>query len=100
MKIGSQDRSTESSINKEIQTEPIVEESKGSGSNVFEGGTQEHPVMLDDEELDPHETVSDDEDLTADPVESLNLIEDDKYFFGTVFEKVEEFDHHLDDPNP
>ena len=25
--------------------------------------------------------------------------EEDKYFFGTMFEKVEEFDHHLDEPN-
>jgi len=55
---------------------------------------------LDDEELDPHDAVSEDEDLAPDIVEAPNPIDDDKYFFGTAFEKVEEFDNHLDDPNP
>jgi SNF2 family DNA or RNA helicase len=63
-------------------------------------GTKDNPFLLDDDDLfNPHGAVSDEdeEDITeADPP----AVDDDKFFYGTAFEKVEEFDHHLDESNP
>lgn len=55
---------------------------------------------MNDEDLDPHDAISDDEDIALEPIEPPNPIYDDKYFFGTAFEKVDEFDNCFDDPNP
>lgn len=64
-------------------------------------GSKENPFLLDDDLYNPHDAVSDEEDADdmteTEPPRPAN---DDKFFFGTAFEKVEEFDHHLDDPNP
>ena len=85
--------------------EPVLEEvpqpePPGPGPNGFEGGTQANLFTLDDEDLDPYNAISDDEDIAPELVELPNPIDDDKYFFGTAFEKGDEFDSHLDDPNP
>ena len=103
MKIG--ELSDESQISIAVQTEPVLEdipqsEPPGPGPNEFGGGTQANPFILDDEDLDPHGAISNDEDVAPEPVEPLNPIDDDKYFFGTTFEKTDEFDHHIDEPNP
>jgi hypothetical protein len=63
-------------------------------------GTKENPLNIDDdEEFNPHGAVSDDEPFNTEK-SALQPSEEDKFFFGSVFEKVEEFDRHLDDPNP
>ena len=103
MKIG--EHSDKPQISKAVQTEPVLEEvpqpePPGPGPNTSEWGTQANPFILDDEDLDPHDAISDDEDIAPGPVELPNPIDDDKYFFGTEFEKVDEFDSHLDEPNP
>lgn len=103
MKIGEQ--SEEPQISKAVQTEPVLEEVPRPeppfpGPNGFEGGTLANPFTVEDEDLDPHDAISDDEDNAPELVEPPNPIDDDKYFFGTAFEKADEFDNHLDDPNP
>lgn len=58
-------------------------------------GTKENPLSLDDDDdpLDDHGAVSGDEETEPVP-------DDDKFLFEMAFEKVDEFDHHLDEPNP
>jgi len=56
--------------------------------------------MVDElEEFDTHGAISGDEMDDVDE-EEASRVDDDKFFFGTAFEKVEEFDHYLDQPNP
>lgn len=61
-------------------------------------GTKANPLSVDDDDdsLDDHGAISEDEDTEPEPP----VPDDDKFFFGTAFEKLEEFDHHLDEPNP
>jgi len=97
LKIG--ERSNEQqTFCKAVQTEPILEEPPQPES--LRCGSQENPFILGDEDLDPHDAISEDEDIALEPIESPNPIDDDKYFLGTAFEKVDQFDHYLDDPNP
>ena len=58
-------------------------------------GMKENPLSLDDDDdlLDDHGAVSDDEETEPIP-------DEDKFFFGMAFEKVDEFDYHHDEPNP
>jgi SNF2 family DNA or RNA helicase len=64
-------------------------------------GTKEDPLQLDDDELfDNHNAISEDEESEDETQAAATAVEEDKFFFGSVFEKVEEFDQHLDDPNP
>ena len=63
-------------------------------------GTKEDPVSLDDDDrIDNHQAISDDE-MEDTALAEPTVHEEDKFFFGSVFEKVEEYDHHLDEPNP
>ena len=65
-------------------------------------GSKENPLLLDDNEIyNPHDAVSDEEeDNDTAEIDPLCAADDDRIFYGTAFEKVEEFDHHLDDLNP
>jgi hypothetical protein len=60
-------------------------------------GTKEDPFTIEDD-FDNHSAISDDEGGEA-PTEPA-AVEEDKIFFGSAFEKVEEFDHHIDDKSP
>ena len=81
---------------KTTQTDGLVVEDKAVQTEA-EIGSKENPFLLDDI-CDNHKAVSGDED--EDDTDSPEAVDDDKLFFGTAFEKVEEFDHHLDDSNP
>ena len=81
---------------KRTQTDGLVVEDKAVQTEA-EIGSKENPFLLDDI-CDNHEAVSDNED--EDDADSPEAVDDDKFFFGTAFEKVEEFDGHLDDSNP
>jgi hypothetical protein len=99
------EHSEEPQNSKAVQTEPIFEEVPqpeplSPEPTVFERGTQANPFTWNDEDVDPHDSISDEDDIGPELVEPLNPTDDHKYFFGTAFEKADEFDNHLDDPNP
>jgi SNF2 family DNA or RNA helicase len=76
--------------------EPMVDDK--SVQTEADLGTKENPLSIDndDDALDDHGAISGDEEMEPEPT----VPDDDKFFFGTAFEKVEEFNHHLDDMNP
>jgi hypothetical protein len=90
---------------KPVQTVPksdVVSPATEEERNEFppNRGTKENPLNIDDdEEFNPHRAVSDDEPFDTEK-SALQPSEEDKFFFGSIFAKVEEFDRHLDDRNP
>ena len=123
MKIEAQKDLEKLQHDKEVQTEPETEVRKNSEKSQCHEGVQTKPeisfpfieskkssapegtldnpfVVNDDCDFDDHGAVSGDEEEVMEPGQASNPIDDDKFFFGTAFEKVEEFDPHLDDPNP
>jgi SNF2 family DNA or RNA helicase len=60
-------------------------------------GSKDNPFNIDDDE--PLNNISD-EGESDDDAESTQVPQEDKFFFGSIFEKVEEFDQCLDEPNP
>lgn len=89
------------SAEKFTRTDSLVIADKAVQTEAFLG-SKENPLSLEDEDIyNPHDAVSDeDEDDDTSQTDSRCIPDEDKFFFGTAFEKVEEFDHHLDDPNP
>jgi hypothetical protein len=63
-------------------------------------GSKENPWSIEDDLDLNHGAVSEDELGDGEAAELPQTLEDDSFFFGTVFEKVDEFDHHLNDENP
>jgi hypothetical protein len=61
-------------------------------------GSKNNPLTLNDE-VTPG-GISEDELDDLDRAAEVQTLEEDRFFFGTVFEKVEDFDHHIDDRNP
>jgi hypothetical protein len=57
-------------------------------------------TLNDDNDLPGRGAILDVELEESGTVPAEDASEEDKFFFGTAFEKVAEFDHHLDDPNP
>jgi hypothetical protein len=79
-----------------IQTERRVDDKTvQTGADL---GMKANSLCLDDDDdlSDDHGAISEDEDTEPEP----SVPDADKFFFGTGFEKLEEFDHHLDEPNP
>ena len=58
--------------------------SRGSQDHQWNLELDEDNIIVDDEELSPERGDPDEEELT----------------FGSAFEKLDEYDHHLDSPNP
>jgi SNF2 family DNA or RNA helicase len=64
-------------------------------------GTKDDPLPIDDDEpVDNHDAISEDEGTEVEQESVATTAEEDKFFFGSVFEKVEDFDQHLNDQNP
>jgi SNF2 family DNA or RNA helicase len=93
-------------VDKAVQTWPEFDLSSSAADHKPEGhggnlGSKENPLNIDDDdEFNPHGAISDDEPADEEPQTTEQASDEDKFFFGSVFEKVEEFDQHLDEPNP
>ena len=83
------------------QTDSLIVADKAIQTEAFLG-SKENPLLLEEEDIyDPHDAVSDEEENDdTSKTDSRPAPDEDKFFFGTAFEKVEEFDHHLNDLNP